>query len=82
MGTQHEPCSRAPDAQAPSPNRPLPHVDNWGSQAVAFKVEPDGTVVDAQTGEPCGMLDLNDLSPGHQEKGPEGGPKAVGTGGA
>ncbi|CAJ1327865.1 unnamed protein product [Effrenium voratum] len=32
------------------------------TQAVAFKVEPDGTVVDAQTGEPCGMLDLNDLS--------------------
>ena len=27
-------------------------------QEVAFKVEPDGTVVDAQTGETMGMVDL------------------------
>ena len=28
------------------------------SQAVAFQVEQDGTVLDALTGEPCGMLEM------------------------
>ena len=25
---------------------------------MAFKVEPDGTVIDAATGEACGMIDV------------------------
>lgn len=29
------------------------------TQEVAFKVEPDGTVIDAATGEACGMIDVD-----------------------
>lgn len=29
------------------------------TQEVAYKVEPDGTVLDAATGEPCGMIELD-----------------------
>lgn len=34
------------------------NVSKKSSQEVAYKVEPDGTVLDAATGEPCGMIEL------------------------
>ena len=46
------------DADRHESPQTLTNVSKKIRQEVAYKVEPDGTVLDAATGETCGMIEL------------------------